>query len=165
MEKKGANKLPRKCSICEHPKREEIEQAILRGDSFSAIARNYNVSRDPVRRHKENGHVGRKIAITEYETKIEYGSSIFEQLEKINKNANTLLDKAMSEASDNPNMAIQSMKEIRSQLALLVDIRTSMYDMKNIKEFQEEIISLLGEISPKSKDIFIDRLKARKGIQ
>ena len=81
--------MPRKCSICTHPKREEIEKAILRGDSFRRISTDFDVSEEAVRRHKNNDHVSRKIAITEYETKVEYGSSIFEQLEKINTNANT----------------------------------------------------------------------------
>jgi hypothetical protein len=157
--------MPRKCSICTHPKREEIEKAILRGDSFRRISTDFDVSEEAVRRHKNNDHVSRKIAITEYETKVEYGSSIFEQLEKINTNANTLLDKAMSEASKNPDMAIKSMREIRNQLALLMDIRKTLYDVKNIREFQEEVIRLLAEISPKARDTFIKRLKERQGIR
>jgi len=39
------------CTICSHPKREEIEQAFLTWDSPVRIAKNYGVSRDSVYRH------------------------------------------------------------------------------------------------------------------
>lgn len=157
--------MPRQCSICSHPQREEIDRAILKGESYRHIASQYDVNYRALQRHKQNGHIGRKIAITEYETKVEYGSSVFEQLDKINRTANTLLDKAMSEASESPNIAIQSMREIRSQLALLIDIRQALYDIKNFQEFQEEIVNILGEISVKARDQFIRKLKERQGIR
>ena len=157
--------MPRKCSICIHPKRQEIEEASLRGESYRRISTDFSVSEEALRRHKNNNHIGRKIAITEYESKLEYGSSIFDQLDKINQNANSLLDKAMTEANENPNLAIQSMREIRGQLQLLVDIRKTLYDIKNVQEFQQEIIHILGEISSKAKDKFIKRLKERQGIR
>lgn len=158
--------MARQCSVCTHEQCEEINKAILRGESYRHIATQYiGLNYRALQRHKQNGHIGRKIAITSYETKVEYGSSIFEQLDKINRDANALLDKAMTEASENPNIAIQSMREIRNQLALIMEIRQALYDIKNIQEFQEEMISALGEISPKERDKFIRKLKERQGIR
>lgn len=157
--------MARQCSICIHPKRQEIEEASLKGESYRRISTDYSVSEEALRRHKNNNHIGRKIAITEYESKLEYGSSVFEQLDKINQNANTLLDRAMTEATKNPIIAIQSMREIRGQLQLLVDIRKTLYDIKNVQEFQQEVIHILGDISPKARDKLIKRLKERQGIR
>ena len=156
--------MPRKCTVCESEQREEIDRAILRGESFRRISTQFDVSSEAVRRHKNGDHIGRKIAITEYETKVEYGSSIFAQIDKINRDANALLDKAMSEATENPSIAIQAMREIRNQMDLLIDIRQALYDIKNVQEFQQEIISVLGEISAKERDKFIRKLKERQGI-
>ena len=51
-----------KCSICAHPKRKEIDKALVGPKpNFSAIARIFGVKRDNLRRHLENGHVAEKI--------------------------------------------------------------------------------------------------------
>lgn len=46
--------MPRKCTICEHPHRTEIEKAIVRNDSNRAIASRFDVSRGAVQRHTDN---------------------------------------------------------------------------------------------------------------
>ena len=43
--------MPRKCTICAHPKREEIDQLIVEGVPYRAIACRYGVGREAVRRH------------------------------------------------------------------------------------------------------------------
>jgi len=50
------------CCICAHPKRKEIDRALVAPKpNFSAIARIFDTNRDSVRRHLENGHVAEKI--------------------------------------------------------------------------------------------------------
>lgn len=41
------------CTICRHPKRKEIERAMIQGISFRAIARHLVISKDAARRHRE----------------------------------------------------------------------------------------------------------------
>lgn len=53
--------MPRQCSICVHEKRNEIEGALVHGNSFRMIARAYSVSPDAVSRHKRNGHIALEI--------------------------------------------------------------------------------------------------------
>lgn len=50
------------CSICSHPKREEIDRAILSGEPVRAVARQFGVSRSALNRHKNNGHLSKAIA-------------------------------------------------------------------------------------------------------
>ena len=54
--------MAQKCSICTHPRRAEIDQAIARGDAHRAIARQFGVSRHALDRHKKNGHIAQQIA-------------------------------------------------------------------------------------------------------
>jgi len=50
------------CCICAHPKRKEIDKALVAPKpNFSAIARIFDTNRDSVRRHLEGGHVAEKI--------------------------------------------------------------------------------------------------------
>jgi hypothetical protein len=52
-----------KCTVCAHPKLKEINKALVGPKpNFSAIARIFNLKRDNVRRHLENGHIAEKIA-------------------------------------------------------------------------------------------------------
>lgn len=47
--------MPRVCTICPHEAREEIEDAVLRGEPIRAIARRYDdVGEDAIRRHTRN---------------------------------------------------------------------------------------------------------------
>jgi hypothetical protein len=47
----GVRFMSRKCSICSHDRRQEIEHSLLRGESHRAIAQQLNVSRGAVARH------------------------------------------------------------------------------------------------------------------
>lgn len=46
--------MGRTCTVCNHPDRDKINDAILRGVPYRAIARHYGVGRDAVRRHKKH---------------------------------------------------------------------------------------------------------------
>jgi len=62
QKKKVSAKGP-KCTVCAHPQLKEINKALVAPKpNFSAIARIFNLKRDNVRRHLENGHVAEKIA-------------------------------------------------------------------------------------------------------
>ncbi|MFA6364586.1 hypothetical protein [Methanoregula sp.] len=52
----------RKCSICEHKSRHEIDSALVSpGASLRAIAQQYRVSKDALSRHIKAGHIEEKI--------------------------------------------------------------------------------------------------------
>ncbi len=52
----------RKCSICEHKSRHEIDSALVSpGASLRAIAGQYRVSKDSLSRHIKAGHIEKKI--------------------------------------------------------------------------------------------------------
>jgi hypothetical protein len=46
--------MPQTCTICAHPKKEEIEKSLLGSAQQSDVSRNFNVSRDALYRHKRN---------------------------------------------------------------------------------------------------------------
>jgi transposase-like protein len=51
-----------KCTVCAHPKLQEINKALVGPKrNFSAIARIFGLKRDSVRRHLEHGHIAEKI--------------------------------------------------------------------------------------------------------
>lgn len=53
----------RKCSICEHPKRQEIDLALVQPDaSLRAISSQFKVGRSALQRHVNSGHIVAKMA-------------------------------------------------------------------------------------------------------
>ncbi len=53
--------MPRKCSICIHKRRNEIETDILNNVPYRDISTKYNIGRMPVQRHKKNGHIAESL--------------------------------------------------------------------------------------------------------
>jgi len=118
------------------------------------------------------------------------------QLQKINQNANELLDLLMrwnrgdSEAlqilesqvrkvkvqgkeeevkeyrfKDPRELALKAMQEIRGQLNLQLDIFKTLYDVQAVAEFQKEVLSAIGEVSPDVRDRIIKRLKEGRALR
>lgn len=49
------------CSCCNHPRRQDIDKAIVAGESNRSIARQFDVSKDAVARHRK-AHIAPKVA-------------------------------------------------------------------------------------------------------
>jgi len=73
--------MPRPCSVCVHEKREEIDQAIMRGDTYRSISQIYNVSPDAVSRHKKNGHIGKEIVEARQVEVVERSGDVWTQID------------------------------------------------------------------------------------
>ena len=118
------------------------------------------------------------------------------QLQKINQNANELLELLMrwnrgdKEAlqilesqvrkvkvrgseeeiseyrfKDPRELALKAMQEIRGQLGLQLDIFKTLYDVQAVAEFQREVLSAIGEVSPDVRDRIINRLKEGRALR
>jgi len=118
------------------------------------------------------------------------------QLQKINENANELLDLCMRwqrgddvalrilesqvkkimvgkgenaqevkrfKFKDPRELALKAMNEIRGQLNLQLEIFKVLYHAEAVKEFQTELVELLGEVDPEIRAEFIRRLR-EKGV-
>lgn len=92
---------------------------------------------------------------------IEGKIDFFEQLEKINRKANDLLDEAENETHD----TIKLMAEIRSQLKLQLELFETMYSLKAAAEFQDVVLEVIGRVAPEVRHKIITELNARSAIR
>jgi DNA repair exonuclease SbcCD ATPase subunit len=105
-----------------------------------------------------------------------------EQLQKINTDANELLNLCMSlqrgdtdatelaekagyKLKDPGALGLKAMAEIRGQLQLQNQTLAMLAEMSAVMEFQEELISLLKEVDEDVKDEFLRRLSKRKALR
>ena len=80
--------MSRKCSICNHDRRQEIEHALLRGESNRAVAQRFTVARGAVARHLK--HVSAALTQARKLREIEDGKSILIQLRELKIQAENL---------------------------------------------------------------------------
>ena len=66
---------------------------------------------------------------------------------------------------DPRELAIKAMAEIRGQLKLQLEIFQTLYDMEAVQEFQQEVLSIIGEVDPNARKRIIDRLEKKRAIR
>jgi hypothetical protein len=100
--------VPRKCSLCIHDRREQIEQALLCGDSYRMVAQRFAVSRDAVVRHRR--HLPTALAHAHESKEAFHGHSLLAQLRELTSEAQRL--KATAEKAGDYRAALAAVREL-----------------------------------------------------
>jgi len=100
--------MSRKCSICNHDRRQEIEHTLLRGESHRAVVQQFNVPRGAVARHLK--HASTALAQARKLREIEDGKSILLQLRELNFQAEQL--KVRADRAGDYRSALVAVKEM-----------------------------------------------------
>jgi hypothetical protein len=66
---------------------------------------------------------------------------------------------------DPREMALKAMAEIRGQLKLQLEIFATLYDLKAAAEFQEEVLTAIGEVAPDVRSKIIHSLNEKRAIR
>jgi transcriptional regulator len=66
---------------------------------------------------------------------------------------------------DPHEIALKAMSEIRGQLKLQLEIFQTLYDMKAVQEFQQEVLTAIGEANPKVRDAIISKLNEKSALR
>jgi len=66
---------------------------------------------------------------------------------------------------DPREIALKAMGEIRGQLALQLDILKTLYDVETVREFQEEVLTTIAEVSPDVRNRIVQKLKERRTLR
>ncbi len=110
--------MPRHCTICEHPKKEEIDRQIVNGNTFRNIAKLFSLSAAAVYRHKE--HVSRVLVNAKKAKEIAHADGLLEQVEDLQLRAMNILTKA--EAKEDFRAATSAIREARGCLELFAKL-------------------------------------------
>ena len=66
---------------------------------------------------------------------------------------------------DPRELALKAMAEIRGQLKLQLEIFQCLYDLKAVQEFQQEVLTAIGEASTDVRDKIIRNLSEKRAIR
>jgi hypothetical protein len=88
--------MPRACTVCNHPERVQIEQAIVSGIAFRRIAAQFSISATSVRRHKENC-IGEAVQALQAEREVQSAWNIFTEMEWIHTETHLIYNDTRAE--------------------------------------------------------------------
>lgn len=66
---------------------------------------------------------------------------------------------------DPRELALKAMAEIRGQLKLQLEIFQALYDLRAVEEFQNEVLTAIGEEAPDVRDRIIQRLRQKRAVR
>ncbi len=114
--------MPRTCTICRHERRQEIDEALVVGESFRSIAFRFDTSHMAVRRHKK--HLSGKLVKAVERAEERHADSLVEQLDTLLSRAKALLDEVFPEKRQHgqlvkPRDVAAALREMRETLMLM----------------------------------------------
>jgi hypothetical protein len=107
--------VARPCTVCIHPNREAIDEALVRGEPNRAIARRVAVTKDALRRHAE-AHLPASLVAIAGEREAEHGRSLLEQVRDLQAEALTIL--ASAKETGRLSLALAAIREASRLLEL-----------------------------------------------
>jgi hypothetical protein len=98
--------MPRKCTICENPKRNQIDESLVSpGAVIRTIARQYRVSKDSLARHVKGGHIAAKIHKAQHAHEAVAGESILNRINRFHRRFEKMAKNA--ESWGDPNLELK----------------------------------------------------------
>ncbi len=123
--------MPRKCSICGHPQREEIDRLLARGDSIAGITRDIaGTSEDALSRHQKGGHVLEALTKAQGAKEATRADKLLEDLKAVRTKTEELLTKAEKAGEIRAWPAF--LRELREQIRLMAELEGKLASQPQI---------------------------------
>src|SRR5918997_3382690 len=111
--------MPSSCTVCEHPDREAMDEALVGGASNRSLASLYDVSEAAVRRHKGK-HLPAKLVMAHAAEEVAQADTLLEQVRDLQARTLAILEAA--EETKQHRSALSAIREARSNLELLAKL-------------------------------------------
>ena len=111
--------MPRVCSVCTHPDRTSIDQALVSGKPVRETSALFRVSEDALGRHKE-GHVPAELAKANDAEEVAHADDLLRELRLLRAKAYSLL--LTAERQGDLRTALAGIREARACLELLLEV-------------------------------------------
>ncbi len=108
--------MPRTCTVCRHEARDEVDRALVSGESTRSIAGRYgSLSREAIKRHGEN-HLPETLTKAAEQEDVREALDVVKQLKAINGASLSILREARKEGD--PGTALKAVDRIQKQIEL-----------------------------------------------
>jgi hypothetical protein len=111
--------VPRSWTICTHPDREAIDEALVGGIAFPTLVAKYRVSKDSLSRHKAN-HLPARLVMAHAAEEVAQADDLLAQMQDLQRRTLAILEAA--ESTNQHRTALSAIREARSNLELLAKL-------------------------------------------
>ena len=108
--------MSRKCSVCAHDRREDIDQEIIQGDPYRVIAGRHSVSKSAVERHRRD-HLPRSLLLATESAATASADRLLTDLCSLQARTIEILNRA--EGAGDLRTALLAIREARGCIELL----------------------------------------------
>ena len=107
--------MPRTCTVCGHPKRAEIDHALIRPEPLRTIAANYGTSKSSLERHRDKCLPAHLLKAKE-DGETRNATALVRELQELARKTGDILSRAMREKND--GLALKAIARLEKQLEL-----------------------------------------------
>jgi transposase-like protein len=108
--------MPRRCTVCEHPERHGIDEALVTGAPYRSVARRFELSESAVYRHKTE-HLSAHLLKAREVEEAARADDLLVQVRNLQAHALDILERA--EKSGDLRTALAAISQARGNLELL----------------------------------------------
>lgn len=108
--------MPRVCTICSHPKREEIDRTLLAEEPLRDMAGRWSVSKSALSRHSE--HLPAHLAKAKEAAEVMQADSLLDRLLSLNAETMAILKKARTGRVKDNELVLSVILRAEKQLEL-----------------------------------------------
>ena len=124
--------MPRTCTVCRDPKRDEIDAALIERRPFRDIARQFGPSKDALVRHHDN-HLPVTLAEARKAAEVAHADTILAQVQTLRDRALKILN--TTEEEKDLRTALGAIREARSCVELLGKLAGELQDAPTVNVF------------------------------
>lgn len=117
--------MPRRCTICDHAERADIDRALVRGTAYRSIAKQYRLSESATFRHKAE-HLPGKLMQAKDAEEVADADTLLDEVRSLHERTLSLLSGA--EEAGELATALRAIREARANLELLAKLAGELND-------------------------------------
>lgn len=122
--------MPRRCTVCDHPQREEIDMQLVCGESYRTIADRFRLSKTALIRHKES-HIPDALVEAQDAGEVAQADDLLAQVKALQAEAQDILGEAR--AAGDLRTALRGIGQALSCLELLSKIEGRLQDQQSVQ--------------------------------
>jgi hypothetical protein len=108
--------MPRRCTVCDHPERHSIDEALVSGTPYRSVAKRFRLSESAVYRHKSE-HLPAHLLKARQVEEVAQADDLLEQVRHLQAHTLDILERA--EKAGDLRIALAAISQARGNLELL----------------------------------------------
>ena len=152
--------MPRTCTVCNHPKASEINEALLGGEAYRSIARRFGASESAMYRHQQE-HLPAHLVKAKAAAEVLDADRLVEHLESLRQETLDVL--AAAKKSRDSQIMLKAIARAEAQLRLAAEMLGKLRTKVDLVDVR--VIRSLNDLTNDELDMVVRDAEAIKAEQ